>query len=236
VAVTPVSQRGYPNPQLLAETEWLAEHLDDPSVRIIDTRPHQQYEEWHIPGAVSLPAHGTIPRSENGDMGSPEDFARLAGALGVNNDTTVVIYDAPGAPMGAAAWAFLYYGHKDVRILDGGFHKWSNEGRPVSNQVSNYPRTDFDATVTEAIYCSLDSARSSHGSPGTLFWDVRSSAEHEGSAQVGNNPRSGHIPGAIHLEWTELLDPETRTLKPGDELQQLLSSRGITPESEINCY
>ena len=234
--VTPVSQRGYANPQFLSESDWLAEHLDDPSVRIIDSRPQQQYDEGHIPGAVSLPAHGNVPRTENGDMGSPEDFARLAGELGVSSESTVIVYDAPGAAMGAAAWAFMYYGHPDVRVLDGGFHKWSSEGRPTSTQPGAYPRAEFNATVVEEIYCSLDSAKSSHGSAGTLFWDVRSQAEHEGSAQVGNNPRSGHIPGAIHLEWTELLDPETKTLKPGDELRQLLSSRGITPESEINAY
>jgi thiosulfate/3-mercaptopyruvate sulfurtransferase len=234
--VTPVSERSYANPQLLTETDWLADHLDEPNLRIIDTRSTQLYEEGHIPGAVSLPAHGNIPRADNGDMGSPEEFSRLAGDLGVSAATKVVVYDAPGAAMGMAAWAFAYYGHPNVSFLDGGYQKWTSEGRPTTTEASNYPKAEFEAIQVEEIFCSLDSARSSHGSQGTVFWDVRSQREYEGSAQIGNNPRSGRIPNAIHLEWTELLDPETKTLKPGDELRSLLASKGITPESEVNTY
>jgi thiosulfate/3-mercaptopyruvate sulfurtransferase len=233
--VTPVSERGYANPQLLAETGWLSDHLHDASLRMIDTRSAQLYEAGHIPGVVNLAAHGGIPRAENGDMGTPEAFSALAAALGVNAGSTVVVYDAPGAQMGMMAWAFMYYGHSRVQVLDGGFQKWTAEGRPISTTPGSYPPGDFEAQLEEDLFCSLDQAMTAHGSPGTIFWDVRRREEYEGTEPVSNS-RPGHIPGAIHLEWTELLDPETRTFKTGDELRSLLNSRGITPESEINCY
>jgi thiosulfate/3-mercaptopyruvate sulfurtransferase len=232
---SPVSERGYANPGLLAETGWLEEHLNDPSVRIIDTRSAQLYEAGHIPGAVNLAQHGGIPRADNGDMGTAEAFAQLAGALGVSADSTVVIYDAPGAQMGMAAWAFQYYGHSDVKVLDGGFEKWTAEGRATSTMPGSYPPGQFKAQVVEELFCTLDRAQSVHGSPGTIFWDVRRREEYEGTEPL-NNSRPGHIPGAIHLEWTELLDPEAKTFKTAAELRQLLGSRGIKPDSEIDCY
>ena len=231
----PVSERGYTNPGLLVETGWLEEHLRDQGLRLIDTRSAQLYETGHIPGAVSLAQHGSIPRADNGDMGTAEAFSSLAEALGVSAESTVVIYDAPGAQMGMAAWAFAYYGHSSVQVLDGGFEKWTAEGRPVSTTPGTYPPGHFEAQPVEDLFCSLDHATSVHGSPGTIFWDVRRPEEYNGT-EPGNNTRPGHIPGAVHLEWTELLDPETRTFKPAAELRSLLNSRGITPESEIDCY
>jgi thiosulfate/3-mercaptopyruvate sulfurtransferase len=168
-------------------------------------------------------------------MAPPEEFGRLAGALGVSAESTVVVYDAPGAAMGTAAWAFAYYGHPDARMLDGGFAKWTDEGRPVSTAASSYAPARFEAAPVEDIYCSLDDAKAAHASPGVVFWDVRTAEEYDGT-DARNNPRGGHIPGAVRLEWTELLDPETKTLKPAAALRALLESRGITPESEINCY
>ncbi len=232
---TRIEDRGYARPSLLVETDWLAGHLNDATLRLIDTRSAQLYEAGHIPGAVNLAAFGGIPRAANGDMGTAEEFGQLAGALGVDADSTVVVYDAPGAQMGMTTWAFLYYGHSAVQILDGGFEKWTSEGRVISTEPGGYPTTQFQAKPLEDLYCSLDHAKTVHGSAGTIFWDVRSQAEYDGS-QAGNNARPGHVPNAVHLEWTELLDPETRTFKPAQELRELLGSRGITPESEIDCY
>ncbi len=238
MSVTPVHQRGYANPQLLAETDWLAGQLNNPNLRIVDARPPQLYAAGHIPGAANLSGFGGIPRAANGDMAEPEDFARVAGSLGIGNDATLVVYDAPSQMMGMVAWAFLYYGHQDVRLLDGGFHKWTQEGRPVSTQAASYQQTVFRAKPVETIYCSLSQAKSSHGRPQTVFWDTRSQAEYEGTAAAGGGPlpRLGRIPGAIHLEWVELLDPATKTLKPAAELRSLLQSRGITPDCEVGTY
>ena len=233
--VTPISQRGYANPQLLADTDWLAAHLTDPDLRLVDVRSAPLYEASHIPGAVSLAAHGGIPRAENGDMGTSEAFTTLARSLGVDAASHVVVYDAPGAQMGMAAWAFLYYGHTNVSVLDGGFEKWAAEGHPTTSEPASYPAGSFEAELVEGLFCSLDHATSVHGTAGTVFWDVRRPGEYDGTEAV-NNARPGHVPGAIHLEWTELLDPESRTFKPAVELRTMLESRGITPESEINCY
>lgn len=232
---TRIADRGYAYPSLLVETDWLADHLNDEKIRLIDTRSAQLYEAGHIPGAVNLAAFGGIPRAANGDMGTADEFSRLAGGLGVSVDSTVVVYDAPGAQMGMTAWAFSYYGHSAVHILDGGFEKWTSEGRPISTETGGYPAAQFGAKLVEDLYCSLEHAKTARGSSGTVFWDVRTRAEYEGS-QAGNNARPGRVPGAVHLEWTELLDPESRTFKPAQELRELLGSRGITPESEIDCY
>src|SRR6516162_8113501 len=97
---TPVAQRGYARPELLTETDWLAAHLDDPSVRIIDARGPQQYAVAHIPGAVNLDGFGAgIPRAANADMAEPEQFSRIARKLGIDNDMTVVVYDTPSQRM-----------------------------------------------------------------------------------------------------------------------------------------
>lgn len=233
--VPPVAERGYANPQLLADTDWLAEHLKDANLRLIDTRSADLYSAGHIPGAISLTAFGGIPRAGNNDMGTPEQFEQLAGTMGIAADSTVVIYDAPGAAMGMAAWAFVMYGHSDVKVLDGGYQKWTDEGRAVTTDtVTSRAETTYNATLIEGMDCPLDYAKAAHGQDGVIFWDTRTLAEHEGTQ--GNNPRMGHITGSIHLEWVDLLDPETKTLKSGDDLRSLLHSRGITPESEINCY
>ncbi len=235
MTATPVRDRGYANPDLLVDTDWLAAHLSDPNLRLIDTRSAQLYEASHIPGAVNLAAYGGIPRATNGDMGTAEEFSNLASQLGVSADSNVVVYDAPGAQMGMACWGFQYFGHTNVHMLDGGFAKWTAEGRPTTAEPGSYPPSSFEAQLLEELFCSLDHAKSVHGSEKTIFWDVRSAAEYDGS-QAGNNTRPGHIPNAVNLDWTELLDPETRTFKPAKELRDLLGSRGITPESEVDCY
>ena len=95
-----VAERGYAHPELLVETDWLADHLTDRNVRVIDARRPKDYGIGHIPGAVNVSGFGGIPRAENGDMAEPDEFARLAGALGISNDRTVIVYDAPSQMMG----------------------------------------------------------------------------------------------------------------------------------------
>lgn len=233
-----VHQRGYKNPQLLAETDWPAQHLTDPAVRIVDARPLQQYAAGHISGAVNLPGSNGIPRTADGEMASPEEFGSVAGKLGISTSGTIIVYDIPNQHMGLVAWTFLYYGHQDVRLLDGGFEKWSREGRPVSTEDANYPIATFDAKPVDAIYCSFTHAKASHGLPETVFWDTRSLAEYHGAGEGHGKPppRPGHIAGAAHLDWLELIDPEVKTFKPAAELRALLESKGITPDRQVNTY
>lgn len=129
--LTPIAERAYARPQLLAETGWLADRMADPHIRIVDARSANEYAAGHIAGAVRIDGFGNLPRAQNGDMGSPAEFASLVGGLGIGNDTTVIVYDTLTQRMGMVAWTFLYYGHADVRILDGGVAKWIAE-RPAA--------------------------------------------------------------------------------------------------------
>jgi thiosulfate/3-mercaptopyruvate sulfurtransferase len=237
--LTPISQRAYARPELLAETGWLADRMADPRIRVVDVRSEKEYAAGHVAGAVHMDGFGSsIPRAENGDMGSAAEFARLVGGLGIDNDTTVIVYDTPSQRMGMVAWAFLYYGHADVRILDGGVAKWLAEGRVLDAQRPEWPSVTYMAREKEAVYCSLEQAKAGMGRDDFVFWDTRSADEYAGNATAGfgSVPRPGHIPGAAHLDWTELLDPESRTLKPAAELQQLLEARGITPDKQVAGY
>jgi thiosulfate/3-mercaptopyruvate sulfurtransferase len=179
-----------------------------------------------------------IPRTENGDMAPPEEFARIVGALGIGTDTTVVVYDTPSQRMGMVAWAFRYYGHGDVRLLDGGVTKWLAEGRPLVTDRPAWPPAEYVARPVEAMYCSLAQAKAGVQRDDFVFWDTRSANEYAGDATAGfgSVPRPGHIPGAAHLDWTELFDPQTRTLKPAAELQTLLQAHGITPDKQVAGY
>ena len=107
--IIPVEQRGYAHPELIAETSWLATHISDDNIRIIDARSSEDYDESHIEGAVNLSGFRGIPRTESGVLGDPEIFSEIASNLGISNNTTVIVYDTPSQMMGTVAWAFLYY-------------------------------------------------------------------------------------------------------------------------------
>jgi len=235
---TPVSERGYAHPEMLADTAWLADRLGQPKVRVVDARSKNEYAAGHIAGAVNLDGFGSgIPRADNGDMGSAEEFARTVGSLGISNDDTVVVYDTPSQRMGMVAWTFLYFGHTDIRILDGGMAKWLAEGRGVETEQPHVTPVRYAASPVEAVYCSLEQAKAGAGREDFVFWDTRSDAEYTGDeAGFRAPPRQGHIPGAAHLDWTALLDPESRTLKPAAELRELLAAQGITTDKQVASY
>ncbi len=235
--VTPVSARAYARPELLAESGWLAERLGDPGIRLVDARSANEYVAGHLPGAVNMDGFGKLPRAENGDAGSAGEFAEVAGSLGIENRHTVVVYDTPSQRMGMVAWTFMYYGHADVRILDGGVSKWKAEGRPLSLERVSTARAAYKARLRPGVYCSLEQAKAAPAAEGTVFWDTRSEDEYTGKAAgFGAVPRLGHIPGAAHLDWNELLEAQTRTLRPAAELLPLLESRGISPDKRVVSY
>ena len=128
---------------------------------------------------------------------------------------------------GMTAWTFLYYGHPDIRYLDGGLAKWTAEGLPLSSDVpAHEPRTSA-ARPREGVYCRLDQAKASVDDDGVVFWDVRSLGEFEGKTAGWNPPpRLGHLPGARHLEFIELFDPDDGTVKPAAALTALLGPKG----------
>ncbi len=234
----PILERGYAHPELLAETGWLADHLSDPGVRVVDARLDKEYARGHIPGAVHLDGYTFSGLRTGSEMPAPEAFAQLVGALGIDEHTTVVVYDGGGPPTaGIVAWAFLYYGHPDIRLLDGGLTKWTTEGLSLSTDTPAHEPRTFPARLEEGVYCSLDQAKASVDDNNVVFWDVRPVGEFEGTTKGWNAPpRLGHLPGAIHLEWAELFDSDNGTLKPAAELTSLLEAAGITPQATVSTY
>jgi thiosulfate/3-mercaptopyruvate sulfurtransferase len=194
---------------------------------VIDSRQPDQYATNHLPGAIYLSGFGGIPRAANGDMASPDEFAKLAVNLGISNDMTVVVYDDPSQTMGMVAWAFLYYGHPDVRILDGGIAKWSRENRPVTTEVVDHPPAIFIPKPQESLCCSLNQAKVAVSQPKTVFWDTRSTEEFEG-ARAGNPT---HPDGWDSRRSSSRLE---RPVRPEHEDAQ--TSRGTTCPPCITGY
>ena len=234
----PIRERGYPHPELLAETDWLAGRLSDPTVLVVDARADKNYARGHIPGAVHLDGYSLGGLRTGSEMPEPEAFAQLVGALGIDQHTKVVVYDAGGPPTaGIVVWAFLYYGHPDTRLLDGGLTKWTAEGLPLAHDAPAHEPRAFAARLAAGVYCSLDQAKASVDDDGIVVWDVRSIGEFEGTTKGWNAPpRLGHLPGAIHLEWAELFDSDNGTLKPAAKLITLLGAKGIRPEATVVAY
>ncbi len=230
----------YPRPEMLAETGWLAEHLDDPSVRIVDCDDPAAYWRLHIPGAVGLQAHHYLkdPRDPVHVM-PPDVFAAAMSAHGIGDDTLVVAYDGSGGKYAARLWWTLeYYGHTRCKLLNGGFHKWLREGRPVTRDVPSIGPARFQVRSGPDCLCTVDDVRDAVGRDDTAVWDVRSLAEHSGD-DPRENRRAGHIPGAAHLEWLELTDapPEwSGHLLPADEIRQRLEAAGITPDKQVYAH
>lgn len=233
----------YARPELIAEPDWLAQNLDNPNVRIIDCATVEAYRRAHIPGAVQLPVHYYI--KEHDPAGSdhgvlvmpPDEFAQLMGNLGVSNDTTVVTYDDNNALVAARLWWVLkYYGHTNAKVLNGGWHRWLSEGRPVTFHSTRAPKATFKATADPAVYATLDDLKEKHADAGCQVLDVRTDAEWEGSNDRGNK-RAGRVPGAQHLEWLRFVgSDDSRKFLPPAEIQSLLDGAGMSRDKPTITY
>ncbi len=231
-----IDQRGYTNPELLVSTDWLAGHLDDPGIRIVDCNVPGSFEKAHISGAV--------PVSDNYYKGEDRihvqraaEFEQTMSALGISNETTVIAYDSDRGHFSPRLfWALQLYGHDRVKVLDGGFAKWSREGRPVEQEARQYPPGDFTARERQAVNALKDDILAEIGSSETVFWDVRADDEYSGENDRGT-ARGGRIPGAVHLEWANLVTGgDVSVFKPGDELRALLEGVGVTPDKNVVAY
>lgn len=229
---------GYARPEILAEPDWLQEHLDDPTIRIIDCATLEAYRRAHIPGAVGLPTHIYI-KNPNDDafVMTPEQFQELMERLGVSDNTTVVTYDDNNALVATRLWWVLnYYGHTNAKVLNGGWHRWQSEGRPITFHQTHAERGSFTPRVNDKLICDVDrlKERVAAGTGGIL--DLRTDEEWLGTNDRGNQ-RKGHVPGAVHLEWLNFVTRDDRRLfKPAAELRAMLNEVGITPEMEVLTY
>ena len=226
----------YPNSDILVSASWLAQQLYAPHIKIIDARSASEYSTGHVPGAVLLPNGAFRSTSGVPDACTAEEFAATAGALGVQATDTIVCYDGTG---GARTWwVFARFGHRQARFLNGGFQQWSAGGHPTSTETVQPQPTVYQlGEVQDHLACSLAQAEAHVQANDVLFWDVRSAGEYSGADPRSNPPaRAGHVPRAVNLEWTELVDASTGLLKPADEMRRLLTAKGITPDKEIVSY
>lgn len=227
---------GYARPEMLCETAWLQEHLEDPSIRIIDCGMPDAYNRAHIPGAVGLP-HPYLKGPDGIHVMSAEQFEELMSARGVSNDHLVILYDDNASLYAARVfWVFDHFGHTNVKVLNGGFNKWLHEGRPITSLVPRPQRTVFKARETDTHLCRLDDLRGCVGDPNVVIWDVRTPEEYTGQNDRGNK-RRGHVPGAVHLEWRQLMHgPPERTFKSAEEMRQLLEPLGVLSGKPVVTY
>ena len=237
IAIAPPDQRGYAHPEMLATTDWLAERLDDPGVRVVDVDAPDAYPRVHIAGAVPVEDHYFKRAADPVRVQGPEEFARTMSQLGIGDETTVVAYDSEGGHYAARLyWALRYYGHADVRVLDGGFPKWFAEGGPVERKPNSYPPARFTPSPAPELIKKKTQVLESIEDTETVLWDVRSDEEWTGENDRGT-ARGGRLPGAVHLEWKNLVNQgDVPTIKPAAELRAMLEELGITPEKRVVTY
>jgi thiosulfate/3-mercaptopyruvate sulfurtransferase len=230
----------------LVTTDWLAAHLADPGVKIVDASfklpgvtplPKDDYLRAHIPGAVFFDVDAVSDHENPLPHMFPgaAQFGRDVGALGIGNDDTVVVYDAGGWVAGPRAWwMFLAYGHDKVRVLDGGLKKWIAEGRPTgSGAVSARPAT-FKATFDPKRVRTMQQMVANLDSRAEQVIDARASDRFEGRvAEPRPGLRPGHIPSSRNVPYNRLFDAATGTMKPLSELLEAFSDAGIKLDAPI---
>lgn len=227
---------GYTNADLLAETAWLAERLNDPAVRIVDLRARTAYEQGHIPNAVSPDPGALKGAADVVHVVPPEQFADLAGRLGIGPHTTVVAYDDFGGVLAARLWWVLdYYGHAPAKVLNGGWRKWVHEGRPTTAAVPAVARATFTARIRPEAVCLVDQLARDLTKAGHVILDARSEEEYSGKDVRAK--RGGHIPGAVNVDWRRAVTGDAlMVFKPEPELRQMYAALGITLDTEVTTY
>ena len=225
----------YDAPEVLIEPETLEAFADDPRLRIVDCDTPDQYRRAHIPGAIGYKGDHYYKSSDDKRfIMPPEQFSEAMAALGISNDSRVVAYDASGSLYAARLrWCLNYYGHDQVKVLNGGWNRWLKEGRPVTMTEPGVPPAMFSPEVDDSVLASAEHIMANISNPDVVVLDVRSDGEWEGTNNRGNG-RAGHMPGAVHLEWlNNLTQDELRLIKPAPELRAMFESAGVTPDKEI---
>ncbi len=234
----------YAHPEYLVETEWVAAHLNDPAVRLVESNEDALlYETGHIPGAVKVDWFTTLQDRVRRDFINQSEFEALCSGLGIANDTTVVFYGDKNNWFACYAfWLFAYYGHRHLRIMNGGRLKWTQENRPLSKDVPAYPAARYHASPPDrAIRAYRDDVlrQVEHHLP---LVDVRSPQEYTGELlHMPNYPqegamRGGHVAGAVSIPWATAVNPENGVFKTADELRRLFESKGVLPDQEVIAY
>ncbi|HMD34183.1 MAG TPA: sulfurtransferase [Vicinamibacterales bacterium] len=230
----------YAHPEQLVEPEWVAQHVFDNGIRVIDMR-QTGYADGHVPSAVYV-APGSIrdPKNPPTFLPTPDAFAETMLKLGIYDSTRVIVYDERGGIYAARLWWLLnYFGHSNVALMNGGWTKWTAEHRPVTTEVRSFayqpasgkftpkPSPRWIATAADVV-ASIDK-------PGVKIVDARTAAEIEGRDLRGIR-RAGFVPSSIPVYWEDLLDPQTKAFRSADEIRAIYAGRGILPSHEVIAY
>jgi thiosulfate/3-mercaptopyruvate sulfurtransferase len=237
--------QAYARPERLVTTAWLAEHLDDPDIVVVESDEDVLlYETGHIPGAVKIDWHTDLNDAVVRDYVDGEGFARLMSSKGITRDTTIVFYgDNFNWWAAYALWVSTLFGHPDARLLDGGRQKWIEEGRPVTTEVPQRPKTDYPVVDRDdsRIRAFKEQVLEHLRNRGRLV-DVRSPGEYSGElTHMPDYPqegaiRGGHIPSAVNVPWKTAAN-EDGTFKTADELQKIyLAEQGLSEDADVVAY
>lgn len=241
---------GYPNGRLLIDTQEVADHLGDPHVRLVDLRAkgpdgYKEYLEGHIPGAVYINWQDLDDVAIN-RKGLPMDQAKaeeLFGKHGIDTKTRVIAYDDSGGLWAARLFFVLeFFGHDNVAVLNGGFKKWQQEGRPLSTQPPAVTTKKFVARPNPKLLVTAEWVKDNLHNPDICLVDARSPQEYQGERthptkeQDPDIKRAGRIPGAVSIAWTETINREDHTFKSAEELQRMFDKAGATKDREIVVY
>jgi thiosulfate/3-mercaptopyruvate sulfurtransferase len=238
-----MSSNGYAN-EVLVDTAWVAEHLDDADVVLAEVDENTDlYEDGHIPGAVKLHWRDDLQDPIERDIVERERFEQLLGERGIGNETTVVVYGDKNNWFAAYAyWYLKVYGHKDVRILDGGRQKWIDERRELTTDVATpEPHSYAAGEPDESIRARRDQVLQWIGADDRALVDVRSPQEYSGELlappgyeQEGAS-RGGHIPTAQSIPWAQAVRDDG-TFKAAADLRELYGSKGVTSDKKVTAY
>ncbi len=233
----------YAHPETLVSTNWVAEHASDPNVRVVEVDVDTKaYDEGHIPGALGWAWNSQLCDTVRRDILPKSQLEDLMAASGISNDTTVVIYGDNNNWFAAwALWQLKIYGHKDVRLMNGGRKKWLSEGRELSTETPKPTRTHYTATAADnSLRAFLPQVQAALAARSWALVDVRSPQEFTGEILAPPGlpetcQRGGHIPGARNIPWGKACN-EDGTFKSADELRTLYSSEGIDGEKPVIAY
>ena len=211
----------------VVSADWLAANLDD--VRVVDVRDAWEYDGiGHVPGAVNIPFDSfRADEGAEGMLPSADDWADLLGAAGITAEDTVVAYDDTHGVFAARFLVTaLLYGHEDLHLLDGDFSAWQRE-QTVSQDAPDVRAATYEVrepAVTPLV--DAEAVAAARADDDAVLVDTRDPEEYA----------AGHIPGAVNLDWRELVDDETRGLKPESELTEILGDVGVTPDARVILY
>lgn len=244
--------------RFLVETSWLAEHLHEQHLRVVDMRGYvrtvesdgvqeasyvgarEEYEKAHIPGAVYIDWTSDIIDPDDpveAQVAPAERFAEVMGRLGIGDQQLVVAYDAHPASQFATRlwWALKYYGHEQVVVLNGGFPKWQRENLPLTDAIPVYASATFTPVVRPELRATAEDVLALLGQQDVALVDARDKGQYTG-AIVRRPGRPGHIPGALNIPREELIDAATGTFRGNEELAQVFSAAHVSPQQHVVAY